>query len=150
MKRFVVAGVALALLGSLAYAQNYPNAPRPAPLVGTTALAPVEPASGSTPLMLSLIAPVQVPQATWDVKGLRLNILYGDCREMLGLDLGVAGRSREARALQINVLNMTETLKGLQIGVINYTHTAVGVQIGLVNIIADKDWAFLPIINASF
>ena len=47
-------------------------------------------------------------------------------------------------------INYAELLKGLQIGVVNYAGTAEGVQIGVVNVIADKDFPFMPIINASF
>jgi len=150
MKSVLIVGAMVVLLGNVAFAQNYPNQPKPVPLIGATALAPQPPSSGATPIMLSLVTPVQVPSANWDVWGLRLNLLYGECRDMIGLDLGLIGYAQEARALQLNVVNVADTMKGLQIGLINYTRTAVGVQIGLVNVIADKDWAFLPILNASF
>ena len=150
MKRFLIVASVAVLLGHSAFAQNYPNQPKPVSLVGATALQPEPPAAGSFPIMLSLITPVQAPAATWDVKGLRLNLIYGECREMVGLDLGLIGQAKEARALQLCGINMADTMKGLQIGLINYARTAVGVQIGLVNVIADKDWAFLPIMNASF
>ena len=150
MKRFLMVGAAVVLMGNMAFAQNYPNQPKPVSLIGATALEPLPPAAGMTPFMLSLVTPIQVPAADWDVKGLRISLLYGECREMLGLDIGVVSQAFEARALQISVINMAETMKGLQIGVINYAGTAVGLQIGVVNIIADKDWAFLPIVNASF
>jgi hypothetical protein len=150
MKHLFVVGTVIAMLGSWASAQHYPNQPKPEPLVGATATAPEQPAAGEFPVGISLVTPVQAPAADWSVKGLRFNIIYGECHEMVGLDFGLVGQAKEARALQLCVINMADTMKGLQIGVINYAKTAVGVQIGLVNIIADKDWSFLPIVNASF
>ncbi len=110
----------------------------------------VEPYHPTTPFMLSLVDPIQVPMAHWDVTGLRIGLIFSNCNRMTGLDISVFGYAQEARALQIGVVNAVELLKGLQIGVVNYAATGEGVQIGLVNVIADKDFAFMPIINASF
>lgn len=120
---------------------------------------------GPTPVMISLFDPVQLPSSNFDVRGVRLDLLYGDCANLQGLDIGVVNQvsgqmtgielgalniTTMARGVQLAIINSTETLKGLQIGLINYSEAALGVQIGLVNIIADKDWAFLPILNMSF
>jgi len=51
---------------------------------------------------------------------------------------------------QIGVFNGATWFKGFQLGAINYTESMVGVQLGVVNIIADKDWSFMPILNAAF
>ena len=72
-----------------------------------------------------------------------------------GFQLGVANYAgvlpgAEAKGLQIGVFNGASFFKGLQIGAINYTEMMYGVQIGVINIIAEKDWSFLPIVNAAF
>jgi len=54
------------------------------------------------------------------------------------------------KGFQVGVFNGASWYKGLQLGAINYCETMYGVQIGLINIIANKDWSFLPIVNAAF
>jgi len=106
-----------------------------------------------TPFMLSLVDPLALPSsawADWDVTGIRLNTLYGNCRSLTGLDIGLYNSCSQLKGWQIGVINEATVMKGLQTGLINYANSAMGVQIGLVNVIADKDWAFLPIVNASF
>ena len=156
---------------------------------------------GTTPFMFSLATPLQVPPADWDVKGFRLSILYGECVNFDGLDIGLVGRvtghgnglfinglatiidgssvglqiapvnvvdggfaglqigaanyagylpGAEAKGWQIGVFNGATLFKGFQLGVFNYAEAMVGVQVGVLNIIANKDIACLPIINASF
>ena len=41
----------------------------------------------STPVMLSLFTPVQIPSSEYDVTGFRLSLLYGDCKNFKGLDI---------------------------------------------------------------
>jgi len=156
---------------------------------------------GTTPFMFSFAAPLQAPPANWDVKGFRLGVIYGECVNFDGLDIGLVGRATGhgnglfinglatvidgsgvgwqiapvnvveggfegmqigaanyaghlpgavGKGLQIGVFNGATWFKGFQLGVINYTEAMVGVQIGVVNIIANKDIACLPIINAAF
>ena len=35
----------------------------------------------TTPVMVSLVTPVQVPSRQYDVTGLRLSLIYGECQE---------------------------------------------------------------------
>ena len=103
-----------------------------------------------SPLMISLIDPIQMPQNTWDVSGLRLNIIYGDCHPLTGLDIGLINSCERMRGLQIGIINTVDLMKGLQIGVVNHANRVVGIQIGFINIISDNDYPFLPIINGYF
>ena len=40
----------------------------------------------TTPVMVSLVTPVQVPSHRYDVTGLRLSLIYGDCQGFAGLE----------------------------------------------------------------
>ena len=52
-------------------------------------------AAETTPVMLSLVTPVQAPSSDHDVTGLRLSLIYGECQEFTGLDIGVIGNARK-------------------------------------------------------
>ena len=133
-----------------------------------------------TPLMFSIMNPAQVPAENYDVNGLRIDLLYGKCRNLTGLDvglvnyatgretglevgivnnvdksftglqIGVANVSDRVRALQIGLFNGADDMSGMQIGLINHTRIMRGCQIGLVNVIENNDLAFFPIINCFF
>ncbi|MDD4622441.1 MAG: hypothetical protein PHG71_04300, partial [Kiritimatiellae bacterium] len=119
-----------------------------------------EGASGKsyTPFMLSLATPLQVPSADFDVGGLRINIIYGECQNFDGLDIsGIVGRSvGHANGLQIaGIANVADadgiglqiclcanyvsgSYDGLQIGAVNFAAahskaTAQAFQIGVYN-----------------
>ena len=47
----------------------------------------------TTPVMVSLVTPVQAPSRSYDVTGFRLSLIYGDCQDFTGLDIGVAQRA---------------------------------------------------------
>ena len=125
------------------------------------ALSAASVAADSTPVMVSLLAPVQAPTWNWDVTGFRLSLLYGDCRDFAGLDIGVVSRtSGEFAGLGIGGVNISnERMRGLQIGLfnwsggddaaesrslgiqyggINYADTFLGMQDGLVNVSSGK------------
>ncbi len=95
-----------------------------------------------TPFMLSLATPLQVPSADFDVGGLRINIIYGECQNFDGLDIsGIVGRSvGHANGLQIaGVANVVDgDSMGLQITLCaNYVSGSYdGLQIGAVNFAA--------------
>jgi hypothetical protein len=118
-----------------------------------------------TPLQISIITPVELPWGDWDVRGIRLNAIYGRARNVTGLDLGlwnaatesmtglqvgVANTGAYTRGLQAGAINCASRLKGLQIGLINYADSAAGLQIGLINVISDSSWPFSPILNMCF
>lgn len=133
-----------------------------------------------SPVMLSLVNPVQLPPDDWDVGGMRLNILYGKSRNVYGLDvgfvnhttgreigldigvvnyvekeflgfqIGVVNIAQRVAAFQLGVFNSSDSGNGLQIGLINHTRIAVGCQVGLINVIENSDIPFLPVINWYF
>ena len=47
----------------------------------------------TTPVMVSLVTPVQAPSSDYNVAGIRLSLVYGQSRDFKGLDLGIANRS---------------------------------------------------------
>lgn len=95
--------------------------------------------------MLSFFTPVELPyvqDATWDVRGLRINLPYGRCRDVIGLDLGLVNHADRAYGLQIggvNVINedVRMTLSaGLLANVIGGSY--VGFQFaGVANVVQD-------------
>ncbi len=107
-----------------------------------------------TLLEVSLATPVQLPPADWTVKGLRLNLIYGESFGMYGIDLGLVGYTRDSGAgLSVYpAVNWTENdYTGLQIsglsnvtcgngaglalsGVVNYSRGRyTGGQLSLIN-----------------
>lgn len=119
----------------------------------------------TTPLSLGILAPVQLPWGDWDVKGLRVSLLYGRCADLTGLDIGVwntvdedligwqtgvVNAASRVRGLQIGVINMAVYLKGLQVGLINYAEGARGLQVGLINVITNTTPGGFPIVYGSF
>lgn len=85
----------------------------------------------TSPLMLSLCTPIQVPSKRDDIVGLRLSIIYGENCNVLGLDLGISQRA-------------TDRFYGLELGGVNVVNGRLaGGQIGLVNVntYAEEDWS---------
>lgn len=133
-----------------------------------------------TPVMVSFLTPVQLPSQSWDVNGFRLNLLYGRCQDMTGLDVGLVNHTVgselgmgiglvnyveenftglqiglvntafRASAIQIGFYNGADDMTGIQIGVINHTRLMRGLQIGLVNVIENNDLTVLPVVNFFF
>ena len=104
---------------------------------------PVTPGESWTPFMFALAAPLQAPPDTWDVGGLRLSALYGECQNFAGLDInGLVGRARgHGNGLQVALLaNIVDgDGLGLQIAPVNYVSGSYdGWQIGAVNYGAAK------------
>jgi hypothetical protein len=133
-----------------------------------------------TPVMISLLTPAQAPTPEWDVKGLRLNLLYGRCQSLYGVDVGLVNHTvkkelalavglvnysedevtgvqiggvnigERVKALQVGLYNEADDMSGVQLGLINHTRLMRGVQVGLINVIENNDLAFLPIVNFFF
>ena len=115
-----------------------------------------------TPVMVSLVTPVQAPSREYDAKGFRLSLIYGDCRDFAGLDLGLAQRvaadftgvavgganmaGGRIRGGQIGIVNWGSSAEtdwprrstGAQIGLVNYAGSFCGLQDGLVNVTGDQ------------
>jgi hypothetical protein len=100
-------------------------------------------AADSTPVMVSLVTPAQFPSRFYDVTGLRLSFIYGECQDFTGLDIGIIGNSRkEFTGLAIGGFNFAgERLYGGQVGLVNWNahsdttwgRRSVGAQIGALN-----------------
>lgn len=79
----------------------------------------------ATGLQLAFVEPLQIFPKTYDVFGLRLNILYGRNQNLRGLDCGV--------------VNVGEGLmEGLQVGAANWVSGLAGAQIGAYNMIEES------------
>jgi len=72
-------------------------------------------AAERAPFQLSLVHPLQIYPRETQVRGLRINLLYGVNDEVKGLDVGVVNRTTGlTQGLQYGVVNITEKLNGLQ------------------------------------
>ena len=97
----------------------------------------------SSPVMLSLLNPVQWPSSQNDVGGFRLSLFYGQCDDFAGLDIGLVGRATgDFRGLSIGGVNIvSDRLVGLQVGLVNWNSNedtasgqrSIGVQYGALN-----------------
>ena len=100
-------------------------------------------AAESSPVMLSLLNPVQWPSSQSDVGGFRLSLLYGQCDDFAGLDIGLVGcATGDFNGLSIGGASIvSRRLVGLQVGVVNWNSNgdessarrSIGVQYGLLN-----------------
>ncbi|MBP5285368.1 MAG: hypothetical protein ILO34_04590 [Kiritimatiellae bacterium] len=98
-------------------------------------------AAESAPFMLSLLQPVQLPDGGRDVGGVRISLVYGGCRNMKGLDLGIAGHcDGDFSGLAVGGVNIVDgRLFGVQAGLVNWNGNgetgshSIGVQAGLLN-----------------
>jgi hypothetical protein len=114
------------------------TAPEPEP-----APAPAEPAARTsahwTPIQISLASPVQIFQdPTREVRGLRLNLVYGEWNTVTGLDIGLGNiLNGDLRGIQIGFANVVEgSGRGAQIGVFNWSgNEFTGLQAGMLNVI---------------
>lgn len=92
-----------------------------------------------TPLSVSVLPPVQFPPSDFDITGLRLSLIYGQHREVYGLDLSAIGNITDQEFVGIgvsgvfNVVKGNATITGLQLaGLTNLNYnktTVVGVQL---------------------
>lgn len=100
-------------------------------------------AADETPVMVSLITPVQAPYRSYDVTGFRLSLIYGECQDFAGFDLGVVNNTRgDFAGFAVGGVNIAnERLYGVQCGLVNWNgnddaekgRRSVGVQFGVVN-----------------
>ncbi|MBR2837677.1 MAG: hypothetical protein IKE55_02735 [Kiritimatiellae bacterium] len=97
----------------------------------------------TTPLMVSLLTPVQAPSRNYDVTGFRLSLLYGECREFAGLDISVVGYAGgDFTGLSVGGVNVAAgRMCGGQVGLVNWSNSgemswsgrSVGAQVGALN-----------------
>lgn len=90
------------------------------------------------PFQLSLVGPtLQLVDDDADIKGLRLNLIYGVNENVTGLDLGLINRTRgDFKGLQHGLIGLTDgDFKGWQNHAINVVdQDLLGLQSGLVNV----------------
>ncbi len=91
-----------------------------------------------TPVQLALVNPVQVFPEKTDVRGLRINLLYGLNENVSGLDIGVANQvTNRFKGAQIGAypfggVNITKELSGLQLaGFFGGVNIADGKTVGI-------------------
>lgn len=97
----------------------------------------------TTPIMVSLVTPVQAPSSDYDVTGLRLSLIYGDCEEFTGLDIGIIDHTGlDFTGLVIGGVNIADgRLYGGQLGLLNWNghhdrkweRRSIGAQLGIFN-----------------
>ena len=104
--------------------------------------------SQEKPFQLSFIGPtLQIVDDDADVKGIRLNILYGVNRNVSGLDLGLINRTTgEMSGAEFGAVNLVDGgFSGWQAGIVNVVHGPfTGVQwsgISLVNLVETGEGA---------
>lgn len=112
-------------------------------LVAAFAFAAGAALADTTPVMVSLVNPVQAPGDAFEVEGFRLSLIYGACSRFTGLDIGVAGYSAgDFTGIAVGGVNVARgRLLGGQIGLVNWNcfgktswnNRPYGAQIGLVN-----------------
>ena len=97
----------------------------------------------TTPVMVSLVTPVQAPSRDYDVTGFRLSLIYGECQEFTGLDIGIVDYAdRDFTGIAIGGANIVgDRLYGGQLGLFNWNSNdasdwgrrSAGAQLGLLN-----------------
>ncbi len=65
-----------------------------------------------SPLSVAIIPPVQFPSSEYSVSGLRASVLWGDHRDVYGLDLGLIGNMTEQRFVGIGISGIFNLTKG--------------------------------------
>ncbi|MFC2132978.1 LA_2272 family surface repeat-containing protein [Bacteroidota bacterium] len=104
----------------------------------------------TSPVQISILAPIQLFNEDTSIEGLRLSLLYGKNYNMTGFDLGLVSHTTgEFKGVQFGFLGISDSdftgwqdnsinwtkgkFKGLQFGIVNYAKSMSGVQFGLVN-----------------
>lgn len=108
-----------------------------------------ERANGTTPVMLSIFTPAELPAGNrrWDVQGIRFCLPYGRSQTVTGFDVGVVTHAANTFGLQVAAVNLVDddvrlTLSvGGLVNVVGGSYT--GFQIGgLVNVVGEDLTAF--------
>jgi len=120
-------------------------------LVAGTKIVSAEESAPMNPVMFGFFNPAQVPAENYDVAGLRIDLFYGKCRNLTGLDAGVVVNhatgnvtglqacfvvnyvEKDFTGLQIGLVNIATKVNALQIGLFNGADDMSGLQIGVIN-----------------
>jgi len=111
----------------------------PVVIVMVHLFAPYSHADWCSPLQVSLWPPIQLVSEESSVCGLRLDLGWGENRNVAGLDLGIANGAESIKGIEIGVFNRVHAADqsdswGFQLAVLNDTDNTryTGVQLGLV------------------
>ena len=109
-------------------------------------------ARADAPVSISLYNPLQIIHEDDNVKGLRVNLIYGANVDVSGIDVGIVNRTYGTqKGFQMGLFNDTANFHGLQFGLVNKAYHLEGVQLGLINIhYSEKPDGFVPFINWKF
>jgi hypothetical protein len=103
--------------------------------VGLVGAAPL---TAQSPIQLALVTPVQLVPEGSEVRGLRIDFLYGTNTAVNGFDIGLVNRTTRgpSSGIQWGGVNMVEgAFTGWQSGFVSMTHGKVfGLQSGFVNL----------------
>ncbi len=96
-----------------------------------------------SPVEVSIVTPLQLPSRDYDTYGLRLNLIYGESRDVRGLDIGIVNRTTgDFMGVEVGGVNIVDdTMYGAQVGLVNWnwnpTSTwddcSAGLQYGIIN-----------------
>ncbi len=93
-----------------------------------------EPKEQWAPFQVALINPLQMYGDQVNIGGLRLDLIYGRNKRVVGFDFGFFNKSEELKAIEVGFANYTEVFRGIQLGVVNAAmDDSVGLQAGLFN-----------------
>lgn len=131
-------------------------------------LATAEPAATVSPIQVALFSPTELPSPDTDIRGLRLSFIYGRCRNLSGIDLGIANHCRGRLAgFELGGFSMvTGNTSGVQINLCasitlremrgfqcaSYTScrdVGRGMQLGVINHCNDMRGFQLGLLNVS-
>lgn len=124
-----------------------------------------ETAAKRRPIQIALFTPVQIFPERDAIHGVRLNLLYGRNREVVGLDVGLVNHTASGpfkgvqfgivgynegdfQGWQDNLVNVVgQRFEGFQSGFVNVAESAVGFQWGVVNTAESMRGLQLSIVN---
>lgn len=122
-------------------------------------------AGGATPVKLSLIPNVGIPEnqvvhgldigilgsKVQEVQGVQLAWFYGATEsKMVGVQDAFVTSSNKVVGLQWGFVNLAQDVTGVQVGFVNITEQMRGVQVGLVNVIKQGVLPAMVFVNANF
>ena len=158
-KAFAVSGVAVAsmLLSSCASTDKIADSD------GKTA-------PGWFPIQLALTDPIQVVPKTWDIYGVRINLIYSENNNVGFADIGLVNRSagsqtgfqvgavlnrveKNVSGIQIasimNTCGKNSMVEGLQLGSVNISGDVTGLQLGAFNRSGTMEGLQLGVVNTT-
>ena len=96
--------------------------------------------AGTTAFQFSIFPPIQAPDILYDVEGFRLAVVYGECQQFRGFDLGISNRTyQDFAGFAIGGGNIVDCrMYGGQVGLVNWNSNpamrierlSAGAQIG--------------------